>query len=194
MKLKTKRILVYFLLSFILIPTFSFSQKTASYSNANSDFNDAMELYRKEKYSFAQDIFEMIIVECGQGKSVTKMDAQYYSALCAIELGHRNGEALLANFINFNPESTNIKEASFKMGLYNYKKKRWRKVISWLNKIRPYNLEKGQRDEYYFKLAYSYFMQKDFDKARQSFMAVKNKQSRYTSPANYYFGHISYQN
>jgi len=193
MKLKTRRILVYFILSFLLTPAISYSQKTAFYSNANNDFNDAMELYRKEKYSFAQDIFEMIIVKCGPGKSVTKMDAQYYSSLCAIELGHRNGEALLSNFINYNPESTNIKEASFKMGLFNYKKKRWRKVITWLNKIRPYNLEKSQRDEYYFKIGYSYFMQKDYEKAGQAFMAVKNKQSKYTSAANYYYGHISYQ-
>ena len=193
MKLKTKRILVYFLMSFILSQTLSYSQKTAYYTNANNDFNDAMELYRNEKYSFAQDIFERIIVECGQGKSVTKMDAQYYSALCAIELGHRNGEALLTNFISYNPESTNIREACYKMGLYNYAKKRWRKVITWLDKIRPYNLEKSQRDEYYFKLGYSLFMQRDYNKARQAFMAVKNKQSKYTSAANYYFGHISYQ-
>ncbi|MFC2121998.1 tetratricopeptide repeat protein, partial [Bacteroidota bacterium] len=119
-------------------------------------------------------------------------DAQYYSAICALELGHRNGEALLTNFINNNPESTNIKEACFEMGRYNYLKKRYKNVIKWLNKIRPYNLEKGQRDEYYFKLGYSYFIEKNYQKASQSFLAVKNKQSKYSSSANYYYGHIAF--
>ncbi len=182
------------LMLFILTGTFTFAQKTAYYNNVNNDLNEAMELFRKEKYSFAQDIFERIIVECGPGKSVTKMDAQYYSALCALELEHRNGEALLINFITYNPESTNIKEGCFEMGRYYYKKKRWRNVITWFKKIRPFNLNKGQREEYYFKLGYSHFMQKDYEKAGQAFLAVKNRQSKYTAPANYYFGHISYLN
>ena len=53
-------------------------------------------------------------------------------------------------------------------------------------------LSRDDQAEFYFKSGYCYFLKEDFDKARLAFSQIKDLDTKYTSPALYYYSHINY--
>lgn len=190
--------LSFFVLLIILISlTFNgYSQKTIKFEDYNIEFKKGIELFNKEKYGSAQKYFEDIVNKY-KGLNYNndfRSDAEYLSAICAIELFNKDAEYLLINFINENPESPRIKSSYFQMGKYQYRKKRYNKAIEWFEKIDKYDLNNTDLAEFYFKLGYSHFVMEDFEKASKAFYEIKDSDTEYSVPAIYYYSHIAYNN
>ncbi|MBI4929167.1 MAG: tetratricopeptide repeat protein [Bacteroidetes bacterium] len=170
-----------------------FSQKTAIYTNPDADFKTALELFQKQKYGSAQKQFLKIVHRYqNEQNNLTRIDAEFYSALCALELFNKDAELLLKNFITNHPESPQVQTAYFHLGKYNYRKKQYNKVIEWFQKVDIYDLNNEELSEFYFKRGYSYFEEDDLEKAKKDFFEIKDIDNKYAAPATYYFGHISY--
>ncbi|GAI19741.1 unnamed protein product, partial [marine sediment metagenome] len=142
----------------------------------------------------AQKCFQKVVNYYGDAYCDIKTDAEYYSALCAIEMFNKDADYLITKFIAEHPESPKVKFANFQMGKSQYRKKRYKKAIIWLEKVDTYNLSNEQLAEYYFKLGYSYFIRKDYEKAGKAFYEIKNADTKYSAPASYYYSHIAYIN
>jgi hypothetical protein len=111
-----------------------FSQKSTIFSYENKDFYKGLELFGKEKYGAAKNIFEEYIQDASFGKSELKAEAQYYTAMCAIELYNLDAEYLVFKFVNENPENPLQNSAYFSLADYMYKRKTTRKplaIIIW---------------------------------------------------------------
>ncbi len=169
----------------------AFSQKTAIHSQPEADFRSALELFQKQKYGSAQKQFSKVIAR-NAPNSLDRIDAEYYSALCALELFNKDAELLLKNFIADHGESPRVQSACFYLGKYNYRKKQYNKALEWFAKIDIYELSNEELSELYFKRGYSYFEEDSIELAKKDFFEIKDIDNKYAAPATYYFGHISY--
>lgn len=179
-------------LTLLLISFAAYSQKTLHQLDPASAYKMGIELFEKQKYSAARKLFEKVTSDPEFEQTGVKANSQYYTALCALELFNSDAEYLLAVFINENPENSKQNEARFHMGRFQYNNKKYAKAIEWFEQVRPENLTQDQRYEYYFQTGYCYFQEGDFEKARVAFAEIKDIDTKYTSPALYYYSHILY--
>jgi len=184
------------------------AQKTAIYTNEITDYNMGLELFEKQKYGAAQNKFFKVIESFNYMKSdIVELNselmtnAQYYVALCALELFNRDAEFLLTRFIENYSESPEVKNAYFHLGKYKFRKKNYKRAIEWFQKVDVYNLNNEELSEYYFKIGYSYFViaqeessEDYYERARQMFYEIKDTHTKYSLPTVYYYSHISYLN
>src|ERR1700752_3567516 len=171
----------------------SSAQKTIIYTHNDAEFQTAIELFQKEKYGAAQKAFLNVIKLSPDPKSLVHIDAEYYNAICAIELFNKDGELYLKQFIYDHPESPKVKSAYFYLGKYNYRKKKWRDAIDWFGKVDIYDLTTEELSEFYFKRGYSLFNVDKLSEAKKDFYEIKDVDNKYAGAAKYYYAHISYQ-
>lgn len=169
-----------------------FGQLTMRYNEGSPAFQNAIELFNKEKYTPAQEYFERAIEEITDIHSEKRIDAEYYHALCAIELFHSNAATLLKGFIENHPESNHIVDANFYLAKFLFRKRKYEEVINHLKSIDVLDLSAEQSAEYYFKLGYSHFQLDEFDDASKYLYEIIDTDNAYTSAARYYYAHISY--
>ncbi len=184
--------LTYLIILFFAINTSVLSQKTTIYTNDNATYNSALELYDKEKFSAAQEKFAQVLQHIKDAKSEVAVNAMYYHALCGLELFNIDAENLLIKFIYAYPESPKVKLAYFHLGRYHFRKKDYDEALNWFAKIDVYELSEDELAEYHFKTGYSHFMNEEYEKASTSFYEIKDVDTKYTSSAKYYYGHIAY--
>lgn len=184
--------LVFFGLTLQLLALGLYAQKSLIYTMPDQDYKRAMELYEKQKYAAAQQYFQKVIEKPSSANSDERADAEYYSALCALELFNPDAEYLLTRFIAENPENNKANEAYFYMARFQYNNKKYSKATDWFEKVDAARLTPEQSAEYHFEAGYSYFMQEKYDKARLHFYEIKDIDTKYTAPALYYYSHIAY--
>ncbi len=168
------------------------SQISLLYTDEDFDYKMGIELFEKEKYAQAQAYFIQVIQYYGNEHTDIKADAEYYRALCSIELYNNDAEYLIAQFIARYPESPRTRVAYFEMGKYKYRKLKYDEALLYFDKVWKQNLSKEQLHEFYFKKGYSYFKTDQFDLASKMFFELQNKDSKYTNPANYFYAHLAY--
>ncbi len=194
--MKTKHLLFSINLFFILISLANSvsAQNSLIYHDPNSEFKNGVELFNKQKYVAAQKHFNNISLRNGENYSNIKTDAEYYSALCAIELFNSDAEYLITKFIEEHPESPRVKTAYFQMGKFQYRKKDYKQALVWFKKVNKFDLNNDELAEYYFKRGYSFFALKDYTDASKMFYELLDSDSKYFSPALFYYSHIAYLN
>lgn len=188
--MKFRKIFLLVSLSFLIISLDA--QKTLINTFPDADYYKGLELYKNEKYGAAQEFFTRALETYRDEKSELKSGAMYYSAMCAINLFNMDAEYKVYEFVNENPESQLINEAYFRLAGYMYAKKTYSKTISYYDKVDRYVLSPDQLSEYYFNKGYSYYMLNDNENARVCFYEIKDIDSKFSSPALYYYSHIAY--
>lgn len=178
----------------ILISSKLDAQESLKYSEAYPHFREALDLYEKEKYGPAQQQFAKAIEAIDDVYSEIRIDAEYFHALSAVQLFHANAAALLKDFIQNHPESAKITSAYFHLGNFKFRKRKYSETIGAFAQIDPLDLNNEERDEYYFKLGYSYFQEEMNDQAANNFYQLIDSDNIYAPAARYYYAHISYQN
>ena len=170
----------------------AYSQQSLSIINGRTPFEKGLELYEKQKFSVARHFFEETIKETQEDYSLYRSEAQYYIAMCAIQLFNEDAEILLTKYIAENSQSPRINDASYELAKFEYGKKKYHDAVRWFKKVDKNNLSHDDQAEYYFKSGYSYYMTADTVNARLAFFEIKDIDTKYTSPALYYYSHIAY--
>ena len=169
-----------------------FSQTTLVYNSGPQKFNTALELYDKQRYVAARDMFKEYIND-NQLKDGYTEDAEFYISMCAIYLENDGAENQLENFITSHPGYSKNNKAYYKLGLNEFSKNNYDKSIIYLIKVRQNELEKDEKAELQYKLAYAYFSKQKFNEAGEIFNSLKNTESPYAADANYYAGYLAYK-
>ncbi|HVD99249.1 MAG TPA: tetratricopeptide repeat protein [Cytophagaceae bacterium] len=165
----------------------AFAQNTLVKTTDDDLYRKGLELLDKEKYGAAREQFTQYIRL--QPASLKAVDAEYYIAYCALGLFNSDGEELINNFIRKYPYHSKTAVAYYDLGNLYYNNKKYDKAIEYLEKTDPKNLSEHQRIEAKFKLGYSYFTKKEFEKATPAFNEVKVTNNKYTYAACYYAGY-----
>ncbi len=172
----------------------SFAQKTLIYTDVDNIYKTGLELFDKEKYGAAENQFQKVIQADNHLSSEVKDNAEYYAALCAMELFHPTAEYKLCQFIEKHPENIKIPYAYFRLARLYFRQKSYKRAIANFEKTDPSYLSKNEAHEYYFKLGFSYFNNFNYEKANKAFFEIINIDTKYTPAANYYYSHIAYLN
>lgn len=144
------------------------------------------------KYLAAGKSFEHYLT--GGEDPIMVADAQYYVAFCALQLKNRNGEALIEEFIEAYPNHTKASLAYYELGCLKYNEKNYPLAIKYFEKLYFPKLSKELQYDGKFKMGYSYFTQKKFDKAYELFNYLKREENKYQYPSSYYAGFLNFEN
>ncbi len=168
------------------------AQVTVHYSHPDEHFRRGMELYEKGNYVNAQQHFQLASQLSDKDEVQQKGEADFYSALCAIELFNEDAEYLIRSFINNYPDNQKVNTAFYELGKLRYRQKNYKDAIYWLSQTNRNGLDTEQKAELLFKLGYSYFMKEEYDPANRAFFEIKDTKNKYSAPATYYYSHIAY--
>ena len=194
---------------YLFIPLLLAGNLSAGYAqisnivNLNKNYQTGLELLNNEKYVAAAQQFRLVEQirqkpgtqqESNAELSLLRENAKFYAAVCALELGNGDAEALFQNFIKDYPLNPNTKLAYFHVGKSYFDQKEYQKALEWFEKTDPSTLSAKQRLEYQFKQGYAYFQLNDIERAEPLFEAVKKEDSPFQESATYYFAYINYLN
>lgn len=167
------------------------AQQTAVFSNEINYLNRGLELFDKEKYAAAQQEFEHLASVARNPED--KIKAEYYAAVCAMELFNPDAEVRLRNIIAKYPEHTRSRLATYQLGRWNYRNKNNKQAVQWLDRTDATFLSGPELKEYYFIYGYSLFKMERYADAKKSFANIKDEKSKYYDATNYYYGYVCYQ-
>ena len=166
------------------------AQKPYSMADPDDLFYQGKDLFEKEKYGAAREIFSEFIGRGGTGLLVEK--AKYLSAMCAVNLYNNDAGFLLYRFIKSYPESPFYNEAVFEAGKLAYRSKQYANTIRWMDEVDHLDLAGESRTEFYFIIGYSHFRRKEYGEARVALYEILDAEYKYRAPALYYYSHINY--
>jgi TolA-binding protein len=166
-------------------------------------WHTALELLDKGKYVAAAEQFRLLDessvksashAKFESGLSLIKENAQYYEAVCALELGNTDAENMFLQFVKDHPENPLTKLAYYQVGRWYSKQEKFSETLEWFNKIKADDLSGRDNTEYKFRKGYAYFATNDYKNAALLFNEVININSPFRDDAIYYFGYIAYIN
>jgi TolA-binding protein len=181
-----------FALLLVLIPPGMMAQKTAAYRDPEAVYHSGMDLFEKEKYGAAQKEFIYVINYEKNPVSQLRVNAEYYDALCAMELFNGDAEYKFNGFLANHPANSRHNLIQFHLGQLAYRDKKFNTAQDYFKKVEILELTKDQTDEFYFKMAYCAFKSDDMGMAKVNFEKSRNRDSKYSSPSDYYLAHIAY--
>ncbi len=180
------------LLAFLLLFHFCVTaQRTGVYEENLRYYNRALELFNKEKYAVAQKHFLMYM---GISKDrETRINAEYYAGVCAMELFNADAINLLNNVRIKYPDHSKAQLANYQLGKYFYRSKDNKTAVKHFELTDPIALTQEEADEFWFMKGYCYFKTDRFDDAKTAFQNIKDKQGRFYDASNYYYGYVAYR-
>jgi TolA-binding protein len=167
------------------------AQQTAIYTDEIKFYNRGIELFEKEKYAAAQTHFEWYARIAKQGSN--KINAEYFSAMCALELFNPDAEILFKQILRKYPENPKSKLAIFQLGKLNYRNKNNKQAVAFLDKVQTNYLTGPDLKEFQFIYGYSLFKVERFEDAKNAFKPIKDEKSKYYDASNYYYGYVCYK-
>ena len=180
----------------ILFAAFSldlFSQQSSGIPLSGQDQQTGNDLFAKEKYGATRNLYTTLLPA---SELLLAFDAEkdYYISASAAELQHGDAAILLKEFLEKYPESTRTNRIWLRLANLYFRNKSYSSALDAYEKVETYELNQEDFAEFTFKKGYCYLRKKDMDNALEAFSRVKDKQTRYTGPASYYYAHIMYEN
>ncbi len=170
------------------------AQKSLNKYKANQIWQLALYQYNHQNYGVAKKEFANYLIQAGEIPSIRRTEALFYSAACSVQLGAPDARQEIESFIRNYPWSNKKQEAYLLLANQQFRQRNYREALSSYRKIDADQLDKKQAMAYRFKMGYSYFKLKNYDKAHPLFAVVKSGTSGYQVPATYYYSHIAYLN
>lgn len=190
--MKQRTVFLLIALSLLTFPTTLSAQKTNGWQKRENSYQKAQDLFSKEKFAAAQQLFDQLAAQRNGLAAQTVDDAVYYAAVCSNKLGNDDAASRLKKFIKQFPLSIHINMAYLQLGNYYYRKNDYQEALKCYQQVDEHEVEYGYRSEYTFKTAYCYFIEANYQKAKPLFAQLLSGKSKYKNPALYYYAHIQY--
>jgi len=183
-------------LSILFVISFTLSgvkaQKTAIYNSPEDKYRLGLELFQKEKYGAAREMFSDVFDHVADKKSSFAANVCYYKTLCAIKLFNSDAEQLMLYFAGSYPTHPKQAYAHFHLGNYLFSAKKYTKALEAYKKSSADDLNVEEKAKYHFSIGYCNFVLNNYDQAKIELTKVMNDNSDYSAPAIYYYSHILY--
>ena len=184
----------YFLFFLILLSQSSIAQRTYVYLDPEFSYKTGLELFEKQKYAAAQREFSKALESAERLPAGTQAEAEYYHAVCAMELYNKDAEYLLLKLTEHHKESPRVNMARFQLGKLFYRNKNYKRAAEYFAQTDVTDFGEDELAEYHFKNGYTNYNLNEFEKASKSFAEIKDKDTKYSAAANYYYCQIAYLN
>lgn len=168
------------------------AQSTAVFTEADLAYKRGIDFYQQGLFGKAQEEFQQtmtLLQPVNEPDAVLlRTKAELHYAKSAVQLKLPDGEKLILDFIRKYKPDPMAMQALNEIAKYYYDSKEYEKAIAFYDQVDWYGLSKTQRDEARFRLGYSYFVTKQFAKAKTQFREIKDVRNEYYEPTNYYLG------
>ena len=181
----------------ILLLTLSiaaYAQRESADERQSGLYRQATDLYQKQKYAAAQQLFDQIATGATSRADLTTADAAYYAAVCSQKLDNDDAYYRMEEFMRLYPQSARTNMARFYLGNFYYSRGDYERALQYYREVEPSEVEYNHRSEHYFKMGYCHFQRGDYDRAAKLFAQQIDGQSKYRSSSLYYYAHIQYMN
>ena len=168
------------------------AQKTSQQDANRERYRQAVDLYQKEKYASAQNLFDQLSAQQAFADAQTAEDACYYAAVCAQKLGNRDADFRLEEFLRLHPQSKHVGMTHFYLGNHHYSLGDYKKALKYYKKVPVAEIDYGHRSEFNFKVGYCHFANEDYNEAKKCFGQEMNGKSKYATASLYYYAHLQY--
>ncbi len=174
---------------------------SAIYRDAQDAFKRGSEFYNQALYGKAIEEFDRalsgrnVMFPSQNTSELFFLKAELFSAISALKLEYPDAEKRLVTFIQKYEPGSEASRAKFEVGNYYYAKREYDKTIQYLGKISWSELGDMSNEEVLeakFKLAYCYFVKKQFQQASPLFQQIKGSNSKFAENATYYYGLCSF--
>ncbi len=131
----------------------------------------------------------------GDREALTRVEAEYHAALCAMFLYHKDAVWRIDRFIDRHPESTWVPKIRWELANYEYRRKKWSKALDAFDALNPRHIAKAMRTEYHFKRGHARFETGELEASRGDLLVVIEDpaaQPEYLEAARYYLAHIAF--
>lgn len=170
-----------------------YAQRPVSFDSPEYEYKTAIELFQKEKYGSAQQVFKYVYENSLDKQHDIKSNSYFYMGVCAANLYNNDAIFLLTDFIRRYPVHTFVPEARYFLGKFYFHKRQYKKALEHYEQIDERSVKPEDMAEYYFKKGYSYFETKKTDQAKFYFEKARNSSGPYRLRAVYYLAHLAYQ-
>lgn len=169
-------------------------QKVSGEQRQRELYRQATDLFGKQKYAAAQQIYDEIAQGAADRADLTTADACFYAGVCSEKLDNNDAGYRLEEFLRLYPQSSRCNMARFYLGNFHYARGEWKEALVWYNQVIGSEVEYNHRSEFNFKKGYCHFQQGEVSKASKCFAQQVGGQSKYHSSSLYYYAHIQYMN
>ena len=175
--------------------TEALAQQTQQVIHPEARFAEGVRLFERQLYGPAQSAFDEYLRETPAVRQEPERaaDAAYYAAVSGLRLLQPDAEARILAFADRFPAHPKAALAYFELGRFYFEKKDYERAIPNFQQVAPSLLTTGERAESDFKLGYSLFQTKQFDKARLLFDRTKTGTHAYVAPSRYYAGFLAFK-
>lgn len=191
--LNVPRMRPLFFATALLLCSGAWAQRPAHYEHRDADLARALDLFDKAKYGAAQYGFERVVERITDDHDPDRVEAEFYSAICAVRLFHNDAGYRLHAFMQDHPDDLHVGTVKLELFKHTFAQKKWKESIQWSEKVDRFALAPAELEEYRFKRGYAFFQSEQPDKAIVEFAEVQNGTGAYAVPANYYASHINYE-
>ncbi len=168
------------------------AQSTAVFTEADLAYKRGTGFYQEGLFGKAQEEFHqtMLLLQPVNepAADLLRIKAELHYAKSAVQLKLPDGEKLILDFIRKYKPDPMAMQALNEIAKYYYDSKEYEKAISFYDQVDWSGLSKSQRDEARFRLGYSYFVTKQFGRAKTQFREIRDVRNEYYEPTNYYLG------
>jgi len=176
----------------LLISTGAIAQESAANMKVKETYQEGLRAFRAQHYGLAQRHFEDYLLVNTDPKSDLRIQAEYFSAVCALELFHSDGEQRVLDFVEAHPAHPRVHQINLYMAQHQFDRRRYRSARDWYNRLIINKLPRVMQGEVLFKRGYSSFVLDDFDPAFVDFNKVAESANAYRNSAIYYRSHMYY--
>lgn len=151
------------------------------------DFRQAVRLYESSMYSRSEKILSSLKRQC------PKAETEGFAVLSEVMMNVPGYAWRMERFLEEEPQSVLVPQIRYAHALNLFDEGSYRAAWTILNDLRPKQLLKEERPEYYFKKAYCCMELEMTDKAFEYFSEVVSMEfSDYTAPSRYSIGYLYY--
>ncbi|MBI3482468.1 MAG: hypothetical protein HY015_05760, partial [Bacteroidetes bacterium] len=175
----------------LLVSFSSFAQDALLQQKAARLYSTGFELMGQNQYAAARENFSQYL-SLDPLPSIKKQDAEYYRAICSLNLYHVDAEKQLQDFIDNNPSGAKASVAYADLATFFYNEKNYKKAATYFNKANFDALSSTEQNTARFRWGYSLFSQKILKDALDQFNYIKAQGGQYGPAASYYAGFAEY--
>ena len=186
-----KQIALCMLIALMAVPLWA--QETTVFTEANEAFKRGETFFDLGLFNDAQREFDKtikLLLPVNEAEAeLLRTKAELNYAKCAVQLGSPDGEKLILDFIrNYDPDPI-ADQATVEVANYYYNAKDYEQAINLLQPgVHHSECPKKKRQKYSSGWVIPTLSKSNFRTAKPKFSEIKDLQTKYYYPANYYLG------
>jgi tetratricopeptide (TPR) repeat protein len=168
------------------------AQQTRAYHFPEHEYKLANELYAKEQYGSAKNMFSKVYEGIEDKYDLRKQTSLYYMAVCAVLLYHEDAEKLILFFMSEYPEYAHISRLWYYLGNYYFENRQYKYALEAYEQTDKRAITVDEYNICKFKKGYAYFMQENYNAAKPLLKDASIADNQYRNKALFYYSHILY--